>query len=395
MIKVLWLVSWYPNESDPFSGDFIKRQAEAVSIYLPLKIVYVGKYAPKFYERGAEIKIVSINDERLKENILYYPDSGNNKDIISKIRSLLRFFWKHKEFIAQLQKNDDMPDIVHVQVAMKAGIIALYLKWKFKIPYVLTEHWSGYYQHSNDSLFKKSTAERYLTKLILKNASLLLPVSEALGNQISKYWMQVPYQKVPNVVDTRLFYPTERKATKAFRFIHISSLLYPKNPEGIVKVFVQMLQQKLDVELMLVGPMNSSVSRLLTDDIKSTGRINTTGEISYEQVGVELRKSDALVMFSGYENMPCVILEALCTGIPVIATRVGGIPEVISEDNGILITPGNNNELLEAMKKMIGNYQMFDKAKISQLATEMFSYTTIGEKIKEVYDSVLKKDVQI
>ena len=44
MKKVLWLASWYPNAAEPFSGDFVKRQAEAVSIFQPLTILFVGKY---------------------------------------------------------------------------------------------------------------------------------------------------------------------------------------------------------------------------------------------------------------------------------------------------------------------------------------------------------------
>ncbi len=111
----------------------------------------------------------------------------------------------------------------------------------------------------------------------------------------------------------------------------------------------------------------------------STERIHTTGEISYEEVGKELRNADALIMFSYYENMPCVILEALCTGIPVIASDVGGIREVVNPDNGILVEAGKETQLFEAMKEMISNYELYEKDLISQHAKEQFSYQTIGK----------------
>ena len=123
----------------------------------------------------------------------------------------------------------------------------------------------------------------------------------------------------------------------------------------------------------------------------STGRVITTGEISYEQVGMELRKADALVMFSMYENMPCVILEALCTGIPVIASEVGGIKEVINPENGILVEAGKEEMLFEAMKEMILKYTLYEKAFISRKATQEFSYETIGKQIVEIYNDVAKK----
>jgi len=392
MKKVLWLASWYPNETDPFSGDFIKRQAEAVSIYQPLNVLWVGKYAPKYFSEKTERLFVESGTPNLKEYILFYPASGNAKSIFSKIKSFLNYFNKNRDFIKQLREKDELPDIVHVQVAMKAGLIALYMKWKYKIPYILTEHWSGYFSNAKDSLFKKPFLTRFLTRMILKNATLVLPVSASLGKQISQFWAHVPFKKIPNVVDTRFFYPPEVKTTHTFRFIHISSLLYPKNPEGIINAFIHMLYLRFDVELVLVGPLNSSVNKLLTAEVLSTERIRTTGEISYEEVGKEMRNADALIMFSYYENMPCVILEALCTGIPVIASDVGGIREVVNPENGILVEAGKEVRLFEAMKEMISNYELYEKDLISQHAKEQFSYQTIGKTIQQVYDDVLKNN---
>jgi glycosyltransferase involved in cell wall biosynthesis len=385
MKKLLWLASWYPNATDPFSGDFIKRQAQAVSIHLPLKIIFAGKYLPDPLHHKPT---VGYGPGNLQEYILYYPASARD-NVISKYRSLFTYFKKHVAVIRQLRKNNELPDIVHVQVAMKAGLIALYLKWKYKIPYVLTEHWSGYYPQARDSLFKKSFLDRYLTRLILKHTARLLPVSEALGNQITQHWVRIPFKKIPNVVDTRFFFPSETTLRTRFRFIHISSLLYPKNPEGIIRSFTELLNDGFEAELLLVGPLNPSLEALIKASGMTSGKIRSTGEISYEQVGVELRTASALILFSFYENMPCVILESLCSGVPVIATRVGGIPEVIGDENGILIGPGDERELLEAMKTMILQHDRFNLQKISRQATEQFSYDTVGKKILRVYDEVL------
>ena len=281
-----------------------------------------------------------------------------------------------------------MPDLVHVQVALKAGLIALYLKWRYRIPYILTEHWSGYYPVSSDSLYKKSYITRFVTRLILKNATRFLPVSEDLGKEISVHWSPVSYQKIPNVVNTDLFYPSENTQSTIFRFIHISALQYPKNPEGIIRAFIELLRQNIPAELELVGPVTPSLIELIKASGLRPDQLHCTGEIPYDQVAVELRKSSSLIMFSFYENMPCAILEALCSGVPVIATKVGGIPEIIRKENGILINVGNETELLDAMKDMIHNYQSYDRRQISHEATEQFSYKVIGKKIVDVYRSV-------
>lgn len=385
MRRVLWLSSWYPNAADPSTGDFIRRQAEAVSLLQPLNIVFAGKY-PKTPQQPQSFQADVFPD--LQENILYYPFSSDN-NFFSRIRSLFIYFRKHKDYIRQLKNKNELPDIVHVQVAFKAGLIALYLKWKYKIPYVLTEHWSGYYRNSKDSLFRKSLSEKYLTRLILKQAAMLITVSDALGKQITENWIRVPFQKIPNVVHTGLFYPGETIPGKKFRFIHISTLEYPKNPEGIVRSFTTLIKEGIDSELVLVGPLNPALEKMIAETRLPSGVIRCTGEIPYDQVGIELRKSSVLILFSFYENMPCVMLESLCSGIPVIATRVGGIPEVIGNENGMLINAGDEKELLGAMKSMISKAGLFEKAKLSQEAGKLFSYETVAREIVAIYDSVL------
>jgi glycosyltransferase involved in cell wall biosynthesis len=387
MKNILWLTSWYPNSTDPLNGDFIKREAEAVAVYQPLKILYVVKNHRKSPPEGNDYTDVHNLNQSLEEHILYYSSTDNDRWALSRINSLRAYLSRNLEFIKQLRRNNDLPDLVHVQVALKAGLIALYLKWRYRIPYILTEHWSGYYPVSRDSLYKKSYPTRFVTRLIIKNAARFLPVSEDLGKEISKHWTPVSFQKIPNVVNTDLFYPSDNAPSTIFRFIHVSSLQYPKNPEGIISAFVELLKQNIQAELVLVGPLNPSLIEFIKASGLREGQLHCTGEIGYGQVAVELRKSSSLVMYSSYENMPCAILEALCSGLPVIATKVGGIPEIVREENGILINAGNEIELRDAMKEMILSYKKYDRGNISFEARNQFSYEVIGKKIVDIYHS--------
>ena len=115
-----------------------------------------------------------------------------------------------------------------------------------------------------------------------------------------------------------------------------------------------------------------------------------TGEITHEQVAKEMTKSSALVMFSTYENQPCVILEALCCGLPVISTDVGGISEVITADNGMLVISKNESQLLLVMIDMMENYKSYDRIQISETAKEKYNYKTIGKIISALYNPYMK-----
>jgi glycosyltransferase involved in cell wall biosynthesis len=101
-----------------------------------------------------------------------------------------------------------------------------------------------------------------------------------------------------------------------------------------------------------------------------------------------MKKASALVLFSFYENLPCVILESLCCGLPVIATRVGGVPEIIQDDNGLLVDAGNEQQLLQAMKTMIEKEEAYDRKKISDAATARYAYEKVGKVIFNIYHSM-------
>jgi glycosyltransferase involved in cell wall biosynthesis len=394
MNRILWLASWYPNEMDIYAGDFIQRQAEAVSLINPVDLIFVGKHIGQAKTSSSSNLNTHGNFDNLHERILYYYSEEKKQSVLTRLKSFYDYFNTHVKEIGNLKKKAGLPDLIHVQVAMRSGLVALYLKWKYKIPYVVTEHWSGYYSQSMDTLFKRSFLERFFTIRILRNASCLLPVSQALGQQIHDFWAPVRFQPIPNVVNTKYFFYEEKREPEFFRFIHVSSLKYPKNPEAIIRSFIELQKSGFHAEIVLVGPANPELMKIIDATGLYRNRIHSTGELPYAQVATELKKSNALVMFSSYENLPCVILEALCAGVPVISSRVGGVPEIINHENGIMVDTGNEDQLLDAMKMIIKEYKVYNTSLISKKAVLKFSYESVAKQIIEVYDSVLNNREQ-
>ena len=76
-----------------------------------------------------------------------------------------------------------------------------------------------------------------------------------------------------------------------------------------------------------------------------------------------MQQASALVLFSRYENLPCVLIEAACCGLPVIAPRIGGIPEIVPGSAGLLMEPGSEEELVQAMHSMMKDYQQYNRKK--------------------------------
>ena len=116
------------------------------------------------------------------------------------------------------------------------------------------------------------------------------------------------------------------------------------------------------------------------------------GAQSPESIASFMQESNVFVLFSNYENLPCVILESFSTGTPVISTKVGGIAEHFPEYSGILIEQGNQQELKKAILSIKANYEQYNPARISNYAQAHFSVDKIAHSFEKLYFESLKKN---
>ncbi len=194
---------------------------------------------------------------------------------------------------------------------------------------------------------------------------------------------------VGNVVDTDLFSPKFEKSEK-FTFLHISNLISLKNPEKIIKAAIDLHQINPHFELQIGGDGDLKPLQKMIHLNHAESYIKTFGMLSLEQVSEKMNAANCFVLFSDYENQPCVILESLASGISVIATNVGGISELLNEKRGILIEKNDSHALLEAMKNVLQkNVALESSENLRKYVVENFSKSVIAEKFSEIYNKVL------
>ena len=102
-----------------------------------------------------------------------------------------------------------------------------------------------------------------------------------------------------------------------------------------------------------------------------------------------MQQSNCLVLFSREENIPGVIPEALCCGLPVISSDVGEIHEIINKNNGLLVAEYTPESLLESMIKMYTDYRLYNRKKIADEAKANFASEVIAKEILNKYKEVL------
>lgn len=381
-MKVIWLASWYPNKIIPLEGDFIQRHARAVSAYIPITVIYVAQYGEKVPIR--EDKIEKRESNNLTEIVIYFRFSATGFSILDKAIYNWKYYSVYKKYIKQFFFEHGTPDLVHVHVPMKAGIIAQWIKRKWNIPYIVSEHSATYVKGAADAFNNRSVYFRKAVSSIFKKASQVTSVSNHDGNILLHKFSLNKVSVIHNVVDTNYFFLKPYIPSK-FRFIHISVMNYQKNAEGILNACALLKNVHANWEIEFIGQNPSSEILRKIHDLQLDENIIFSGEMSNIEVAEHMKKASALVLFSRYENFPCVIIEALCCGLPVIATNVGGIPEAVNEANGIIVPSENEDALASAMYNMVTQYSMYNRNEIADEARNKYAYQKIGKQFFELY----------
>ena len=104
-----------------------------------------------------------------------------------------------------------------------------------------------------------------------------------------------------------------------------------------------------------------------------------------------MQKANCFVLPTRYEAFGAVLIEAMATGIPVIATRSGGPDHIVSKDNGLLIDIDNSDQLADAMEQMMMKSQEYSAERIRTQTMERFGQTRVMEQYNQLFLSMLKE----
>lgn len=384
-MNILFLSAWYPNRTDSMAGLFVRKHAEAVSLYANVFVLYVQ---PDPTVRKMEKEI--IHYQRLTEITYYIPSS--RQTFLSKFIKQTSYLSAYFSGLKILKELEFKPDIIHVNILTRTGIIGYIFSKLLNIPYVITEHWTRYTVENNsfDGFLRKR-----ITKYIVKKAQGIYPVSKNLQNSMERFSLNNDhYLVINNTVDNIFIKSQEIAKHNKIRIVHISCFDdKAKNLSGILRVVKKLSQRRNDFELIIIGTgvdfekISQYAQTLeLTDKV-----VYFQGELQPDAVAVWLNNCDFTVLFSNFENSPVVISESLVCGKPVISTQVGGISELIDDKNGILIPKGDEKAFEEKLNFMLDHFEEYDAKTIQKSAIEKFSSETIGKKLVSEYQRIIQK----
>ena len=295
MAKILWLASWYPNEAHPLEGDFVQRQARALALFEELTVIYVSKGDKKDEDRNFWIE--KNEKGKLTEFIVYYKAPGVFPKPLNQFVSFIRYQSAFNKMIGDYLKENGVPEIVHVHVPFKAGKAALWLKDKFKIRLLVTEHWSGYDKKNPDNYFSRPLYFRRLVRKIFTRADCIVSVSRDLGMKLQALFGNIPVKVISNAVDEKLFFPKQGEIQQ-FRFIHNTAVFeQQKNTKALLECLSRLKKAGYSWECIIFGKFSKDL-RDRSLELGLGNQVVFTGEIPYSKVAEWMQSSAVLVNFS-------------------------------------------------------------------------------------------------
>jgi glycosyltransferase involved in cell wall biosynthesis len=367
---IIFLARWYPHRYDPMFGLFVQRHAEAAALFNDITVIYCHACER---QQAKKFEIVRTNENNVDTIRVYYKKPKN------KIQSLLRFYRANMMALKLCKK----PDLIHVHVLTRLGVIAWIQKILHKTPYIITEHWSRYLPGNDFSGFLRKTA----CKLVVRNAKTVTTVTENLATAMNNHGLKNDnYVVLPNVVNLDMFHISE-KNNNPCKIIHISCFEdKSKNISGLLESLKIIDDKGIDFQCKLIGEgMDLDLMKEKAKNLQLINKVSFTGLLQGQALADELSSGDFLVLSSNYENMPVVILEALASGLPVVSTNVGGIKEMIDDTKGILVEPRNKEALAEAMIKMIETHKNYDANYLRNSVIEKYGYESVGRFLDSIY----------
>jgi glycosyltransferase involved in cell wall biosynthesis len=383
-LKILAICSWYPSKKNTTLGNFVQKHIEAISLLNNVTVLTIISIE--------NIKSITIEDsysENLSEIIVYYPKTKKYFEFLNIIMNFINHIRAFKKGYQLLVNKKGKPDLTHLHVTYPLGIWAIYLKIRYKIRYIITEHSSGFHSNTEHTYTK---FKLFLSKLVFSKATFILPISENLKENIEKISPKSNFKIISNVVNEHVFNTSSINNNKN-QLLHIStgddSI---KNLTGMITVISEIYRERNDFHFNIVSDGNIEYAKKLVNELKCNEIITFHSTKTTIEIAHFFNISNALLMFSNYENFPCVIAESLMSGIPVITSNVNGIPEHINSINGILVHPKDNNELKKAILDFFNHDIEFNSELIRNYALIHFSYSSISKSFDEIYKKVLAKN---
>lgn len=286
-------------------------------------------------ENGHEVHVITSLDRGLQKHEKIHGFHIHRIPTIKKSPLLTINYAISSQFL--IKRID--PDIIHCQ-AIHTGLAGFIANKMYKKKYVVYAR--------GDDVYSSWLFKEVVSKLVLRNASAVIALTEDMRNKLKKF--QEDILVIPNGIDIEKYINLSRgKIRESLNIndekiiIFVGRLHHAKGIEYLIRAMQFILEKEKNVRLLIVGDGEDRGNlENLALKLNLTGKVTFVGELQNEKVPEYMVSSDVFVLPSLSEGFPMTILEAMASGLPIVASNVTGLCEIIREgENGLLVEPMN------------------------------------------------------
>ncbi len=365
-----------------------------------MKIVILVNLFPPKWLAGTEIATYNLADHlarRHEVHVITSHDAGLPEFSEENGFSVHRIAWPKIRFIGTvtfwakicLKIRTIKPDVFHAQ-SLLCGIPAVVAKKLLKIPYVV---WG-----QGSDIYLPDRFTRITSKPILQNADAVLALTEDMKQKMQEIHDR-DISVVPNGIDLERFEISsgDKKEGNAKTIIFVGRLHPVKGVRYLIEAMAIIHQQMPDVKLVIVGDgaersrMEELVGRLNLNDC-----IQFTGQVPQESIPRLIHQADVFALSSLSEGLPVVILEGMAAGLPIVATNVGGIPDIIKEGvNGYLVSVKNPEEISDKLLILLQNDEIREMMSTNNREkAELYTWDKITTEVEKECQKAIAQSIK-
>ncbi|MCM3026680.1 glycosyltransferase [Bacillus safensis] len=393
-MKVLWLTSVYPSEKHPSEGVFHETQVqELLKQGIEVTVICPNPVNPPVLRmlKSSYRQKRDLPEQEVRSGVTVY------RPPYPALPGQLKWAQPSKRIAASvlraMQRHQLSPDFIHAHFAMPSGGAAAVIQKETKIPYLLTLHGSDVNVYPG---FSKGAQAAFETAV--KQASAVLTVSEELAKKTNEM-TKVEAKCLPLGIPLKSFSRTEEDQEGIRK--HLGLPLQDKlvvfvgrlvKEKGLLEL-ADAVSSMEGVKAVLVG--KGPLAKELTE--RAEASIILPGQVPNEQVRDYLMAAELFTLPSYSEGMPTVVLEALALKVPVIATRVGGLPSLFSTYQHLLVEPRSTSQLKEAIHACLYENRWNEQVKNDLYETVHTEYSSEhnAKHLIQQYEKVLNQSTSI
>jgi glycosyltransferase involved in cell wall biosynthesis len=393
-MQILFVTELWP----PNSGTFIFEQIRSLADHASATVVVLVPIAPDWPRYRAmrsplaDMPAGPCLMPELERAPIYYlryrtiPELGKYINSLLALRALKYF----------LNRQHERFDLIHAHFAYIVGFAAARAGRRFHIPVIITAYGSDINFYSRR--LPRNWVAAMFTIWGLRHAVAITVLSENLKKKVLA--LGVSEQRIsiiPLGIRPTVFFPQGEKRhlrqkmqlqETAIYFLYVGNFVSVKGLEVLLEAFALVSQQLPQAKLVMVGSGELELTlKAQAQKLEIDRQVIWQNRKSHSEIPLWMSAADFLVLPSLSEGYGLVVLEALACGTPVIASRVGGVPEIlISSDLGMMAPPGDSDALVRAMLEAAA--KKWDAKKLVDYAHSN-TWTERAQRFLQIYQNVL------